>query len=331
MEDLDSLIIKYIDRLLSEEDLKILSEKIDNSEEDREYFAEKVNALLYIRLKNLGETEDVELESAFEKINKKINKKSSKKRLPRIIGVISRIAAVLILPMLIYIYQDSIFAKKEIIAKIETVEYSTPAGVRKTFILPDSSVVYLNSESKISFPKEFKSKERWVHLDGEGFFEVKKNKNKRFIVKTNNIDIRVYGTVFNVRSYGRIKSIETTLVSGSVSILPKYGKEILLKPNQKATFNKQTKNISINEVCVKKYTAWKDGAIVFSDTPMKEAIIVLEKWYGIQIELQDESLLKYKFTGYLKDKSLSQVLNLLSQSSPIAYSIDKGKVKIRKK
>ena len=201
--------------------------------------------------------------------------------------------------------------------------YGTQAKVE----LADGTKVFLNSGSKLRFPQTFANQQqRTVFLDGEGYFEVTKNKEQSFIVQANKLNIRVLGTKFNIDAYTDNASISVALVEGSVMLQGNAGnlnKDLMeLKPNQVATLNPTDQTLSKTDVPdLYKYTAWINGRIVFYGDPIQTVVKKLEKWYNVEIVISDSKLEDYKFTGTFINEPLEQILNVLSMSSQMTYVV----------
>ena len=199
--------------------------------------------------------------------------------------------------------------------------YGTQAKVE----LADGTKVFLNSGSKLRFPNTFANQaQRKVELDGEGYFEVTKNKEQPFIVQASSLNIRVLGTKFNVDAYPDSPSVSVALVEGSVMLQENSGNQnkdlMKLSPNQVATLNPADQTLSkIDVPDLYKYTAWINGRIVFYGDPIQTVVKKLEKWYNVDIVISDTKLEGYKFTGTFIDESLEQILNILSMSSQMTY------------
>lgn len=199
--------------------------------------------------------------------------------------------------------------------------YGTQAKVE----LSDGTKVFLNSGSKLRFPQTFANQQqRNVVLDGEGYFEVTKNKEQPFIVQANSLNIRVLGTKFNVDAYADSPSVSVALVEGSVMLQRNTDgktKDLMqLSPNQVATLNQADRTLSKTDVPdLYKYTEWINGRIVFYGDPIQTVVKKLEKWYNVDIVISDTKLEGYKFTGTFIDESLEQILNILSMSSQMTY------------
>lgn len=215
-----------------------------------------------------------------------------------------------------------------------TITYTTDYAQKEVVILPDHSTVTLNGDSRLSFSRNWEDKAtREVHLDGEAFFEVVRQEDKPFIVTTSEIGIKVLGTSFNVKSYDEEETIETTLVSGKV-VIRDLGKDpvkeqIVLKPNQKATYSKKSANIVLDDVKTELYTSWKSGMLIFEDEPFGEIARELERWYGVQINIEEENSRNCRFTIKIRDEPLAEILRLFSSTTGAGYSIRGKNVTIK--
>ena len=202
--------------------------------------------------------------------------------------------------------------------------YGTQAKVE----LSDGTKVFLNSGSKLRFPQTFANQQqRKVVLDGEGYFEVTKNKKQPFIVEANQLKIKVLGTKFNVDAYADNSSVSVALVEGSVVLQENEGEQnkdlMKLSPNQVATLNPANQTLSKSDVPdLYKYTAWINGRIVFFGDPIQTVVKKLAKWYNVDIVISDQKLEGYKFTGTFINEPLEQVLNILSMTSKMTYAVE---------
>jgi len=191
---------------------------------------------------------------------------------------------------------------------------STPTGGQYNIVLADGTKVYLNAVSSIKYPTQFNGDKRLVELDGEASFEVAKNKNKPFIVKSDNQSIEVLGTHFNVHAYANESVVKTTLLEGSVAVSFKNQKSIL-KPGQQSNVSDNFTKIKIREVDTDEAIAWKNGRFKFDNADLKTVMRQLERWYGIKVEYRgDVSDVRFS-GGTFMNKNLSEVLKVLELSN----------------
>lgn len=205
------------------------------------------------------------------------------------------------------------------------------AGVRGMVELPDGSQVWLNSDSEISFPARFDSSARLVSLKGEAYFKVVKDSHRpMFIECRDDILVKVTGTEFNITSYENDDSFNLLLVSGELTVEDRSRERIYsVKPSQQLTLydDREMKPVRTTPV-VEDMTAWKDGKLIFDDTPMPEVIKRLERWFGIRIILEDESLLDDRFTATFTSESVTRVFDILKLSSSVDYELDDNIVRL---
>jgi ferric-dicitrate binding protein FerR (iron transport regulator) len=207
---------------------------------------------------------------------------------------------------------------------IQTVKYntlSTPMGGQYQLLLPDGSKVWLNSGSSIRFPTAFIGKERVVELKGEAFFDIKENKKMPFIVRTNNsMDI-------NVMAYEDEKSINTTLLEGSVQILKETG-STYLEPGQAAVLNKGSGKIKVAPADIEDAVAWKNGYFIFSNENIESIMRKVSRWYNVEIEYQG-NLNNKDFVGTIsRDKNISELLKMLELTGAIHFRIEGRRVTV---
>lgn len=199
---------------------------------------------------------------------------------------------------------------------------SVPFGKTYNIELSDGSIVNLNSGSKIKFPVQFiEGKERKVYLEGEAFFDVAKNAEDRFIVSTGNLDIKVYGTRFNVSSYKEDPIADVVLVEGSVGMFYKESDSIMLQPNDKGELLKKSNTLEKTEVITGIYTAWIDGNIVFRNMSFENILKKLERKYNVEIINHNESLSNEIFNASFGNESIEKVLEYFKTMYHIDYNI----------
>lgn len=242
--------------------------------------------------------------------------------------IVSQIAAILVLSVLFSgLFSYLFFGNKKAVDKLVYEEVNVAYGTKINIELSDGTTVYLNSGSSLRFSNLFaQNHERKVELKGEGFFKVAKDSKRPFIVTVGELDVKVLGTTFNVNAYCPGSEIDIALVEGKVSIGKanngSFDRLMILIPNQVAHFdvvrNKIYKNTDID---LDKYIGWTEGKIVFVDDPIQDVIRKIEIWYNVNIRVEDKQLVNYRFTGTFINESLEEILNVLSLTSPLQYSI----------
>ncbi|MCF8716005.1 FecR family protein [Joostella atrarenae] len=206
-----------------------------------------------------------------------------------------------------------------------------PNGKTLNIILSDSTSIHINAGSTLKFPTNFeKDKKRVVTLEGEGFFNVTKNKEQPFIVKTTALDITVLGTQFNVNAYANNLNSNIALIEGSVKVSSKNKniKGIQLAPNQTATLNVGSNNIDVKNEDVSKYTAWIEGKIIIEAIPFSEIIKQLERKYNVTIINNNKALEDQNFTASFDIETIDEVMEAFKISVPFEYKIQGKEITI---
>ena len=220
-------------------------------------------------------------------------------------------------------------------------EIVVPIGEKSELKLADGTIIWINAGSKVRFPNRFSGISRDIWLDGEAYFEVARDKEKPFLVHTSDLDVKVYGTKFNLKAYKEEDIIEATLIEGLVSletrnILNNKKEEIFLKPNHKAIYLKKKSKTIENEIVravseplkprkiiisnpIKAETSmsWRDGKLEFFEEPFENIAVKLERRYGIK---------KEKYSGVLKNISIEQALKAIQMTNDFDFRIEDNKV-----
>jgi transmembrane sensor len=210
-----------------------------------------------------------------------------------------------------------------------------PRGQKSVMLLPDGTKVWLNADSKLTYAKNFGERDlREVYLEGEAFFDVLSNPARPFIVRTSDLNIKVLGTSFNVKSYSDDGRIETTLVEGRVEIdkptdFSRKDSKVVLRPNQKATFSKESHEIKIKEVAASEAVAWRHDRLVFKSESFSEVIKQLERWYNVSIRVEQNENLSCPLTASIEKESLEEILDFLAVTHKISFTISGDEVFIK--
>ncbi|GGZ37331.1 anti-sigma factor [Echinicola pacifica] len=200
-----------------------------------------------------------------------------------------------------------------------------PAGQKSSFKLPDGTVVILNASSKLEYPEDFSSETRELSLSGEAFFCVKEDKSRPFIIHTDQDEVRVLGTTFNVSNHQNQLAI--ALVEGSLALKEASGKETTIRPKEllvKDAYG-QLRSSIYDPVEV---LGWKDKTLVFKDDSFLQLVDKLERWYGVKISAEMELDSLWSYSGIYQDKSLEYVLDGISIASEFTYKIDQKNITI---
>jgi len=263
------------------------------------------------------------------------------------------VAAIILSVGIAFLYHHYSLDKAIIHDDLKAQVFTTKSGERKKITLPDGSVILLNAKSSLSIGKEFNDKRREVVLKGEAYFDVVHDKDKPFQVHTEDFNINVLGTTFNVKAYPDEITSEATLIHGLIMMeaLNGNGGTITLKPSQKVIFYKNNIPVKKNtrivktlglqpEIIINHYrlikdstiveTAWTQNRIEIYDQDFAEIRGVLEKWYNVEIKFMNPEIEKYRFTATFSHETIDQVLKALQDVENFKYEIKENQIIISK-
>ncbi|MBL7113162.1 MAG: DUF4974 domain-containing protein [Bacteroidales bacterium] len=314
-DNIAALILDYFNGTISGDLRQVVEDwKAENKKEFEGYRKVWGSTIL------MSEMQSYNAARALQKVNRKISRGSS----GNWIYYMQKIAATLLIPILLasllYIHYLRNNQKQNDIAW-QTIE--TLPGLKSTMKLPDGTSVWLNSETKLTYPVPFNRKFREVKLSGEAFFDVTKADDCPFIVDIGDIDIKVLGTRFNVSNYLSDDRSVIILESGKVELYSNENEvknaQLIMSPGEKAVYLKQEKKFTVHEVQADLHTAWINGKLIFRDDPMNEVVSRLNHWFNAEIIITNPAISQYTYTATFQNESLEQVLELLKISAPINY------------
>jgi transmembrane sensor len=323
-------IVAYLQDELSKDEIEKLATWISMSEKNARFFA-RVKDIWEASLKDYSQYAETQKE--WEKLRLKISPDLSKEidKSRSFIRRFAKVAAILT----IGIIAGSI-VEKVIVNGNDNVPIisKAPSGSIAEVILPDSSVVFLNSGSELRYSASFRKKARKVFLEGEGMFKVKNAHNSPFVVHTGSYDVTVLGTEFNIRAYKNEKSVETTLQKGSVMISSSGNQDftgkIILKPGEQLVYNKNERTSRVDTVNAMLFTSWKEDVLSFSKLSLQELFLLFERRYNVSIIVENKGILKYHYSGTInKDETIIELLDIIKETLPIEYHIDNQQVFIK--
>ena len=206
---------------------------------------------------------------------------------------------------------------------------SIPRGGEYTLTLSDGSVLQMNSESEIRYPASFRSGTREVFMKGEVFFQVARDTTSPFVIHSEQGEIRVLGTSFNVRDYGDENFLETTLVNGKVAF-ERAGEQYTLLPGEQLRLDKRSGQTAVMPVDTRLYCSWTEGRFVFEKQRLEDIMNTLSRWYDIHVSYENQSLKDVLFTGNLKRYGeLAPILDMLTLINKIDIEVDGNRVMIK--
>jgi len=323
------LIIAHLDGELSGSELQKLTDWLAASGENVKYYV-RVKDIWETSLADASQVAETEKEWAkfFTKIRKEVHHNIFQRYNNR--QLFLRLAAILI----IGVVTGALAVKYAIRQESIFITSVAPKGSVAQMVLADSTLVYLNAGSEIRYSPETEQKKREVFLSGEAWFDVTKNNKKPFVVHTSGYDVNVTGTRFNVKSYSTENEITTTLEEGEVQITSsgnfRLAQTVVLKPGEQVSLNKNSNTLSRKRVDTQLFTSWKDNKLMFLNMNFGELIVLLERKYGVDIEVNDNGILKYHYTGTIKNESILEILEIIKHTLPIEFRIEGQKVIINK-
>lgn len=308
--DIDTRILKYLQNDSTSEERQFLESWIKEADANKQYF-EEIKSVLEQSV-DLGDFDKIDVDRQWHvfKARAKISKKSKSIPTPFL-----KVAASIVLLLGIgYFINLVLFNEVTLIAE---------TGKENRFVLPDESIIWLHEGSRLTYEKEFNGEERAVELVGEGYFEVKKNTTKPFVVRTANTRTEVLGTSFNLGTNPKTKTTTLVLIEGKVAFSCKDKKEVLL-PGDKviATVDGsliKEKNKDQN------FDAWKSGILRFENTSFAEMITDLEKQYKHTFVIENKELFSCALTTRFDNESLEEVLKTLEILFGIKYTVQQSK------
>ena len=210
--------------------------------------------------------------------------------------------------------------------RMADIVITVPLGARTSTQLPDGTVVCLNAGSKLSYSQDFGIRDRLINMVGEGYFEVARNEQLPFSVCSDHLQVRVLGTRFNLRDYPEDADATVSLAEGSVALhtLAAPEEEIRLRPDQRASLDKGSGRLTVENYDSATSIQWTDGRLVYDGESLGTIIRDLERNYSITIEVSDESLLGLHFYGAFlrQEQSLTEILDALTATSRLSYRIE---------
>ena len=212
------------------------------------------------------------------------------------------------------------------VAQVAWQERVTQPGQRAAVTLTDGTRVYLNADSRLSFPERFATDRREVTLEGEAFFEVTRQPKRPFIVTGGKLTTTVLGTSFNVKAFAH-EPAEVTVATGRVKVSASEDHPtkhtVLLQPDQQAVYDGTLRKKAVD---AQRWAAWREKVIQFDEVPLAEAVMVLERWFGVSIKVEDTRALSCRINGQYIDESLVNILESFRHILEIEYRTEGKKI-----
>lgn len=320
----DKQIEEVLAGIATPEDAKLVAEWF-TTEEGSDYLEAAMtqdSELIKNEVADLYVNHDIPSRQMLEQIRKNIRVKKLKR-------ICFRVAAVLIPVLFIIGFYIQLNSKVDLFGTSEYEEVIVDKGERIQIMFQDGTRVYINSDSKLKYPKKFALNTREVFLEGEAYFVVAKNKNRPFIVNLNGPAIQVVGTSFNVQDYPDNKDIVVCLDEGSINLTLPTEKKYPVRPGERLIYNKESNECTISRMeNMHRLSMWKQNVIVFKDTPLPEVIKVLNRWYDVDFRIEDERALTYVYTLTSDNTLLEKVLMDLEKIAPVKFDYNEDKKEV---
>ena len=212
------------------------------------------------------------------------------------------------------------------------ISVEAPLGSKTKLYLPDGTLVWLNAGSRMTYSQGFGVDNRKVELEGEGYFEVKRNEKIPFFVKTKDLQLQVLGTKFNFRDYPEDHEVVVSLLEGKVGLnnLLREEKEAVLSPDERAVLNKANGLLTVESVTASNASQWTDGYLFFDEELLPDISKELERSYNVKIHIANDSLKTFRFYGNFvrREQNIQEVLEALASTEKMQYKIEERNITI---
>lgn len=328
MSDIHTILIHYLDGTATLEEKQLLLDWLNSSEENQKEFQEIRDLWLGSNATLHQETPLEALEKFRSRIFASLHKREKKQH--KTFQTFMRVASIFILAFTLnyglftYLYKQTSQEKTTIVNRLITSEQG-----KGCFVLPDSTIVWLNKNSTLVYPEHFDKESRQVKLQGEAYFQVHKDTEKPFWVEANDITVEVTGTSFVLQSYEHRKNIETILIDGEVIVgNPLLGKTAL-KPNQRFSFDKTAESFQIDSINALNYIGWINNRLEFDNARLSDILTQMGEWYGVDIVYPANYAHKTRMTFMVRDESIEEILNAIQMIIPIRYHREEHTIYIK--
>ncbi|WP_186758734.1 FecR domain-containing protein [Echinicola salinicaeni] len=328
--------IRYLNGLASKEEVRQVEQWLEkpNAAEELEDLMEAS----WEAIEPVGDAQKLDqlLEGVHRKINVEVRNKSRKGSLREMWWPVTKVAAsiALIGLLAVLVYQQINHPVEQALQEeLKVFSRHTGPGQKMKLRLPDQTFVVLNANSTISYQSDFGRKDRKVSLEGEAFFEITPDTQRPFKVMTNDVVTTALGTAFN--AYSRNNQVKVALTEGKIKVETSGEtnglNSVVIQPG-KMVYSTGTEDLGLNvkDFDARKVTAWKEGRIRFKSKPLKHVVRDLQKWYGINIEINGKINTNRKVSGVFDNESLENILEGLSFSLGIKYEMQENEVIIKK-
>lgn len=326
LKEIDHIITRYLDQVADAAEEQLLLNWLKEDKTHQKYFMEVRDIWLLSKVP----AERDSAKQAFDSFKSKVTKKQTVRNpnnYYRWMQWTVSVAALFVLCVGSYFLVHQADRKEHVKIDKTYCKVLMPENCKGSVVLPDSSVVWLNSGSTLIYPENFESDKRNVKLVGEAYFEVRRNPLAPFQVEAGEMKITVLGTTFNVKSYPDDEIVETVLLTGSVNVKVREQEVYKLRPNEKISLNTRNDRISVSTVVGSDYNVWKEERLSFDNATLSDVLNKLEKWYGVEIICADSLKQNTRLSLTVRNESVNEMLKMISLIVPVKYEF-RGNQKI---
>ena len=329
---IDELIANYLTEGLDKNALDELKTWIAASAENQQYFIRQRE--IWSSAVSRGAASVYDKDKAFENFRNRVESQKeiqSTSRRGFSLSALWRYAAVvaIIIAVGCISYWQGEVNVKDTFADISV---EAPLGSKTKLYLPDGTLVWLNAGSRMTYSQGFGVDNRKVELEGEGYFEVKRNEKIPFFVKTKDLQLQVLGTKFNFRDYPEDHEVVVSLLEGKVGLnnLLREEKEAVLSPDERAVLNKANGLLTVESVTASNASQWTDGYLFFDEELLPDIAKELERSYNVKIHIANDSLKTFRFYGNFvrREQNIQEVLEALASTEKMQYKIEERNITI---
>ena len=317
-EHIDQLITDCLTGCLDEEGMRVLKEWRIASPEHEAYYLRSREA--WFSAVNSESLSRYDKEKAYERFRQRIATTKKERRLSVRWWHYAAVALILLVGGVSYW-----LGKMDIKNSFADISVEAPWGARTKLYLTDGTLVWLNAGSRMTYSQGFGVENREVDLEGEGYFEVKRNESLPFRVHSKDLRLEVLGTKFNFRDYPTDKEVVVSLLQGRVAVsnLLKSEPEMLLAPNERVVLDKAEGRMKVEPVTASNASEWTEGYLFFDEELLPDIVQELERSYDVQIHLADTSLNHFRFYGNFirREQTIREVMEVLSSTDRIDFRI----------
>lgn len=329
---IDELIANYLTEGLDKNALDELKTWIAASAENQQYFIRQREIWFSAVSREAASVYDKD--KAFENFRNRVESQKKIQSISRqgfslsALWHYAAVVAVIIAVGCISYWQGEVSVKDT----FADISVEAPLGSKTKLYLPDGTLVWLNAGSRMTYSQGFGVDNRKVELEGEGYFEVKRNEKIPFFVKTKDLQLQVLGTKFNFRDYPEDHEVVVSLLEGKIELnnLLREEKDAVLSPDERAVLNKANGLLTVESVTASNASQWTDGYLFFDEELLPDIAKELERSYNVKIHIANDSLKIFRFYGNFvrREQNIQEVLEALASTEKMQYKIEERNITI---